>query len=371
MLNAGVMDSLSVLVVDDSALMRNLVGKMINATKGLRVAASASNGAEALEKLPLLDLDIIVLDIEMPVMNGIEFLRRRKTAGIKIPVVVLSSIAEKGAAVTIEALSLGASDFVQKPSGSESLNIASVKDQVVEKLFAYGNRYRKYFKKKPPVKLLADGTSASGGEEQRRLVTPVRRTGKIELICIGVSTGGPDALRVVFSSIDADLKVPMCVVQHMPQGFTKEFARSLDKICPLDVVEASDGDELVAGRILIARGASHLEVEKRDNGRAFARLSSSPPVCGHKPSADVLFGSAAVVFQNHVLGVIMTGMGKDGATQLGTIYREGGLTLGQDEATSIVYGMPRVAYELGYVMEQVPLERMGQRISEAAKRGRL
>ncbi|MDR2521601.1 MAG: chemotaxis-specific protein-glutamate methyltransferase CheB [Spirochaetaceae bacterium] len=364
------MDSLSVLVVDDSALMRNLVGKMINATKGLRVAGSAANGAEALEKLPLLDVDVIVLDIEMPVMNGIEFLRRRKAAGIKIPVVVLSSIAEKGAAVTIEALSLGASDFVQKPSGSESLNIASVKDQVVEKLFGYGNRFRKYFKKKPPVKLLADGKSAAGVAGERRLVTPVRRTGKIELICIGVSTGGPDALRVVFSTIDADLKVPVCVVQHMPEGFTKEFARSLDKICPLDVIEASDGVELSAGRIVIARGAAHLEVEKRD-GRAFARLSSAPPVCGHKPSADVLFASAAVVFQNHVLGVIMTGMGKDGSTQLGTIYREGGLTLGQDEATSVVYGMPRVAYELGYVMEQVPLERMGQRISEAAKRGRL
>ncbi|MDR2602893.1 MAG: chemotaxis response regulator protein-glutamate methylesterase [Spirochaetaceae bacterium] len=382
------LEDISVLVVDDSALMRNLVSKMINETAGLKTAGSAVNGQDALEKIPVLNPDVIVLDIEMPVMTGLEFLRERKVRGIKAPVVVLSSIAEKGAKVTMEALSLGASDFVQKPSGSISVDIATVKEQVTEKLIAYGNRYRRFYKKtegvKPVSQAAASGIKDSrglihsasdigklfGAKEPAKKITPVRKTGKIELVCIGVSTGGPDALKMVFSTIDGDLAVPICVVQHMPAGFTFEFARSLDKICPLDVKEAEDGDELLPGRILIARGARHLEVEK--NGfKGVARVTDSPPVSGHKPSADVLFASAACCYQNHVLGVIMTGMGSDGAMQLGVIYKEGGLTLGQDEHTAIVYGMPRVAYEMGHVMEQAPLEKIGQRISRIVKTGAL
>ena len=369
-------EDLLVLVVDDSALMRNLISKMIDGTNGLKVIGTAIHGKDALEKLAKLSPDIIVLDIEMPVMNGIEFLRERKALGIKIPVLILSSVAEKGASITMQALSLGASDFVQKPSGSVSSNIMSVKGQVTEKLIAYGTRYRKFFKKAESVKLKATVQAAVKKEEaapaetEAPVITPIRETGKIQLICIGVSTGGPEALRTVFSNIDGDLKVPVCVVQHMPAGFTLEFARSLDRICPLNVKEAEDGDELRPGRILIAQGSRHLEIEKLDD-RGVVHVTNQPPVCGHKPSVDVLFASAALSYQNHVLGVIMTGMGRDGAAQLGTIYREGGLTLGQDERTSIVYGMPRVAHELGHVMEQVPLEQLGKRISEAAKRSRL
>ena len=368
-------EDLLVLVVDDSALMRNLISKMIDGTNGLKVIGTAIHGKDALEKLPKLAPDIIVLDIEMPIMNGIEFLRERKALGIKIPVLILSSIAEKGASITMQALSLGASDFVQKPSGAVSSNIMSVKGQVTEKLIAYGTRYRKFFKKAESVKLKSVETAlkkeeAAITETGVPVITPIRETGKIQLICIGVSTGGPEALRVIFSNIDGDLKVPVCVVQHMPAGFTLEFSRSLDRICPLDVKEAEDGDELKPGRILIAQGSRHLEIEKLED-RGIVHVTNQPPVCGHKPSVDVLFASAALAYQNHVLGVIMTGMGRDGAAQLGTIYREGGLTLGQDERTSIVYGMPRVAYELGHVMEQVPLERLGKRISEAAKRSRL
>jgi two-component system chemotaxis response regulator CheB len=193
----------------------------------------------------------------------------------------------------------------------------------------------------------------------------LRSPGRIDVVALGISTGGPEALRVVFSHLDPGLKTPILVVQHMPPGFTNEFAKSLDKICPLDVKEADEGDAVQSGRILIAQGAKHLTVERKA-ASAVVHLTDDPPVSGHRPSADVLFASVAMAYQNHALGVIMTGMGRDGAAQLGTIYKEGGRTLGQDEATSIVYGMPRVAYEMGHVMEQVPLDKIGQRISQAA-----
>jgi two-component system chemotaxis response regulator CheB len=195
----------------------------------------------------------------------------------------------------------------------------------------------------------------------------LRPPANTEIVAIGISTGGPDALRTVFSRLDPDLNVPILVVQHMPPGFTAEFAKSLDRICPLEVKEAAEGDVLAPGQILIAQGAHHLEIEKKGIRDAVAHITDTPPVSGHRPSADVLFASVAMAYQNRALGVIMTGMGSDGAKQLGTIQREGGITIGQDEATAVVYGMPRVAYELGHVQEQVPLEKMGQRISQIVK----
>jgi two-component system chemotaxis response regulator CheB len=174
---------------------------------------------------------------------------------------------------------------------------------------------------------------------------------------------------VVFSKLDADLQTPIVVVQHMPAGFTNEFAKSLDRLCPLEVKEAEDGDLIRPGRILIAQGNKHLEVEKKSLS-AVARLSDAPQVSGHRPSADVLFASVAVAYTNHALGVIMTGMGRDGAQQLGNIYKEGGMTLGQDESSAVVYGMPRVAWELGHVQEQVSLNNMARRICDIAKTAR-
>ena len=374
-------DEIQVLVVDDSALMRNLIGHMVEDTPGLAVADKAMNGLFALHKIPRVNPDIIVLDLEMPEMNGIEFLKERKKQGITVPVVILSSIAAKGAQITMEALSLGASDFIQKPSGSISEDIHVVKDTLVGMLIGYGGAYRR----SQGRKLLAPSeyTPKVTTEKSSELVThlkltsapaaapnqppqQMRKPGKPEIIAIGISTGGPDALRIVFSKLDADLKVPILVVQHMPAGFTNEFAKSLDRICPLDVKEAEDGDAIQPGRILIAQGNKHLEIEKKGS-TAVARLSDAPQVSGHRPSADVLFASAAMGYQNNVLGVIMTGMGRDGAQQLGTIYKEGGMTLGQDEKSAVVYGMPRVAYEMGHVMEQVSLENMARRICEVAK----
>jgi len=377
-----VADEISVLIVDDSALMRNLIGHMVNDTPGLAVADKAMNGKFALDKIPRVNPDIIILDLEMPEMNGIEFLKERKKRGITIPVVILSSIARRGAEITMEALSLGASDFIQKPSGSVSEDIHLVKDTLVGMLFGYGGSYRKSqgrkvlapseYKDKPAKApsnpdLMVHFNLGPVITAPAKPPTPVRKPATTEIIAIGISTGGPDALRVVFSQLDADLKVPIVVVQHMPPGFTNEFARSLDRICPLDVKEAEDGDAILAGRILIAQGNKHLEVEKKGLHPAVARLSDTPLVSGHRPSADVLFASVAMSYQNHALGVIMTGMGRDGAQHLGTIYKEGGMTLGQDETSAVVYGMPRVAYELGHVMEQVSLQNMARRICDVAK----
>jgi two-component system chemotaxis response regulator CheB len=383
----SVADEIAVLIVDDSALMRNLIGKMVEATPGLVIADKALNGRFALDKIPRVNPDVIVLDLEMPEMNGIEFLKERKKQGIEIPVIILSSIAAKGAAITMEALSLGASDFIQKPSGSISEDIHTVKDHLVELLLSYGSQYRRTHGKKlvapeearavnPAAAATMNkgsvsissilGLNTSSSSEPAKPPTQLRRPARTEIIAIGISTGGPDALRVVFSKLDADLKVPIVVVQHMPAGFTNEFAKSLDRVCPLDVKEAEEGDAVQSGRVFIAPGNKHIEVEKRGSG-GIVHLSDSPPVSGHRPSADVLFASVALAYQNHALGVIMTGMGRDGAQQLGTIYKEGGITLGQDETSAVVYGMPRVAHELGHVMEQVSLEKMAERICAVAK----
>jgi two-component system chemotaxis response regulator CheB len=373
-----VADEISVLVVDDSALMRNLISKMVEATPGLVVAEKAMNGNFALQKIPRTNPDIIVLDLEMPEMNGIEFLKERKKRGIDIPVIILSSIASRGAEITMEALSLGASDFIQKPSGSVSEDIHTVQHNLTSMLLGYGGQYRRLkgkkvlpadYTRKPeevhsvetvPIKPVWTTT------EPAKPPPPLRKPGKTEIIAIGISTGGPDALRGVFAKLDADLTVPIVVVQHMPPGFTLEFAKSLDRICPLEVKEAEEGDLIRPGRVLIAQGNKHLEVERKSLA-AIAHLSDAPQVSGHRPSADVLFASVAKAYGNHALGVIMTGMGRDGAENLGHIYQEGGITIGQDEATAVVYGMPRVAWELGHVMEQVSLDKMASRICAIAK----
>ncbi|GHV38366.1 chemotaxis response regulator protein-glutamate methylesterase [Spirochaetia bacterium] len=379
-------DEVSVLIVDDSALMRNLIGRMVEATPGLAIAEKAMNGIFALQKIPRVNPDVIVLDLEMPEMNGIEFLKERKKQGIEIPVIILSSIARRGAEITMEALALGASDFIQKPSGSVSEDLHLVKDTLTGMLLGYGGQYRRTHGRKvlspaeaaarAGAKPVADslnktpsvssilGIPAAAGPAKPP--TQIRKPAKTEIIAIGISTGGPDALRVVFANLDADLRVPIVVVQHMPPGFTLEFARSLDRLCPLDVKEAEEGDAIIPGRILIAQGNKHLEVG-RQGGGIVAHLSDAPQVSGHRPSADVLFASVALAYTNHALGVIMTGMGRDGAAQLGTIYKEGGMTLGQDEASAVVYGMPRAAFELGHVQEQVSLEKMARRICDVAK----
>ncbi len=395
------MDDISVLVCDDSALMRNLIGRIVDETTGLKVCGKAENGQDLLDKIPQCNPDVILLDIEMPVMNGVEFLKKRKELKIKVPVIILSSVATEGAKVTIQCLELGASDFITKPGGSSvTLKIADVSSEIIEYIASYGGAYASahgkqipeadYFTQQVKLREAQRQVVLKKGEEAAKnftiqktdlpasalwskpkvkepvTVTPVRSGGKIELIAIGISTGGPNALRDVFKMIDPRLKQPVMVVQHMPAGFTKEFAASLNNICPLAVSEGVDGEKIEGGHVYIAPGGYHMFVEHRPDGN-YVKLSQDEQRNGHRPSADVLFESVAKIYQNNALGVIMTGMGRDGAAELAEMRKQGAWTLGQDQASSIVYGMPKVAFELGGVQKQVGLMQMADEISKLAR----
>lgn len=374
---------ISVLIVDDSAMMRNLIGRIVESHEELTVAGKAMNGMFALQKIPRLEPDVIVLDIEMPEMNGIEFLKEKNRLKIDIPVIVLSAIATKGAKVTMEALSYGASDFITKPSGTVSHDIQSVGTRLTELLLVFGKNYRKRTGPKkniesirkivpgpgtiPPVETIRKTeTIINIGTTHWEKISPKRETGKVQIMAIGISTGGPNALRKVFAKFDADLPIPVIVVQHMPAGFTEEFAKSLNRICPLEVKEAANGDILKPGRILIAPGDFHVEVKRKSLG-TIVNVISKDPVNGHRPSVDVLFESIAAEFGNESIAAIMTGMGRDGARQIGQIYGAGGITLAQDEDSSIVYGMPKVAIEHNYIKHIVPLDEMAEKLCHLAK----
>ncbi len=399
---------ISVLIVDDSAVMRNLIGKIVTGSEGLVVAGKALNGAFALQKMASLKPDVVVLDLEMPDMNGIDFLKERKRRGIEVPVVILSSRAERGAQITMEAIALGAADFIMKPTGTGSEEIYGIAENLAHLLRGYGRIYQESRaddagapgatrEGAPSVEEASNlsGSTPSGpmvevfeatlrrlqaeANRSRARTTPAtaadwgaefpypRRAerqgdGAVEIVAIGISTGGPNALREVLSRIDPQIGVPIVVVQHMPPGFTAEFARSLSKICPLEVKEAEEGDLLLPGRVLIAPGANHLRVERRRLA-AVASLGEEAPVNGHRPSVGVLFESVAKEFLSGSLAVIMTGMGRDGAREIGAVQRGGGLTIAQDEASCVVFGMPKVAIESGAIQYVVPLVDMAPAIN--------
>ncbi len=397
------MDDISVMICDDSALMRNLIGRIVDETTGLTVCGKAENGQDLLDKLKTAKPDVILLDIEMPVMTGLQFLRKRKELKIDVPVVILSSVATEGAAVTIECLELGASDFITKPGSSVTLKIGDVTNEIIEYVASYGGAYAMMHGKKIPdpefflhqikLKEAERFVIKKKGEETAKsvsitksdvvpstwfqpkvkepvVITPEREGGKIEIIAIGISTGGPNALRDVFREIDPNLKQPILVVQHMPAGFTLEFANSLNNICPLEVTEAKDGEPIIGGHVYIAPGSYHMFVEHRPLGN-FIKLSQDEPRNGHRPSCDVLFESVANIYKNHALGVIMTGMGRDGAAQITEMRKKGAWTLGQNKESSIVYGMPKVAFEMGGVQKQVALADMAGEINKLAKEHQL
>jgi len=395
------MDKISVLICDDSALMRNLIGRIIADYEGLEVVGKAENGKDLLEKIPLYKPDVILLDIEMPVMTGVQFLEKRRELKIDIPVIILSSIATEGASVTMRCLELGASDFITKPGGSSvTLKISDVSSDIIEYVSSYGGSYAALHGKRVPdpdffshqikLKAAAQFVAQKKGEDVARLaavtkaefpattswmaprnkepavIIPEREGGHIEIIAIGISTGGPNALRDVLPHISPDLRQPILIVQHMPAGFTAEFAESLDRICPLTVTEAKDGEPILSGHVYIAPGNYHMTVEKRSISAAI-RLNQNELRNGHRPSADELFESIARCYQNKALGVIMTGMGRDGAAQLTEMRKKGAWTLGQDAQSCIVYGMPKVAWEMGGVQKQVPLEKLADEINALAK----
>ena len=394
------MEDISVFICDDSALMRNLIGRIIDDTEGLKVVGRAENGQDLLEKLKTIKPDVILLDIEMPKMTGVEFLQKRKELKIDIPVIILSSIAVEGAAVTMKCLELGASDFITKPGGSSvSIHIADVSTEIVDYVSSYGGRYARLKGKEVPstdyfahqlklkdaarfvaqkkgaevtkveaaaVRTVSPVTYVAPKVKEPAVITPEREGGRIELIAIGISTGGPNALREMFRDLDPELKQPVLVVQHMPAGFTTEFAASLNNICPLTVTEAKDGEVIMNGHVYIAPGGYHMIVERHPLGNVI-RLNQEPLRNGHRPSCDMLFESVANIYQNRALGVIMTGMGRDGAAQITEMRKKGAWTLGQDQASSIVYGMPKVAWEMGGVQKQVALSNLAAEINSLAK----
>lgn len=373
------MNRISVLVVDDSALMRNLIRRMLESDSEINVAGTAMNGVFALRKVESLNPDVIVLDLQMPELDGIGFLEERQKRGWDIPVVILSAVAKKGAEITIQALSLGASDFITKPSGASQTENQEIAEQLVGMVKAFGAAYRRKTVRAPENAASDPEPTADHYHTPRSAPVPRRRVrtedwpmlnpkcgpAPPQIIAIGISTGGPNALRRIFSSLSPNLKVPIVVVQHMPAGFTFEFANSLNKVCPLDVKEAADGDLVKGGRILIAPGDRHVKLEKKPLA-AVVRVVEGEKVNGHMPSAGVLFDSVAEQYGNAALAVIMTGMGRDGAREIGRVYAEGGVTLAQDEESSVVFGMPRVAIEHDYITQVVALDEMAGAINELA-----
>lgn len=374
--------TLAVLIVDDSALVRNIVSKFFDDTPDIEVMDKAMDGVFAFKKIERRQPDVIVLDLEMPRMNGIEFLKERRKRGIDIPVVILSAIAKKGARITMQALELGAADFIFKPAGGTQ-DLRSTQSQLIEMVRAYGAKYRlkkgqilhptlEYFRTdtRAAIKKTIQSTEHPAPsrtpilevEEHYEKRTPKRKPGKIELIAIGISTGGPNALREVLPKLHPALAAPVVVVQHMPAGFTFEFAASLNTVSSLEVKEAEDGDVLKSGRVLVAPGDLHMSVSARALANT-VNVYQAPAVNGHRPSCDVLFKSVAEVYQNRCLAVIMTGMGKDGVMEIGRIYEYGGMTLAQDRDSCIVYGMPKAALDRGYIHRVVPLNDLADTIN--------
>ena len=339
-------ERIRVLVVDDSALMRKLIPAILERDPSIEVVGTAMDGAFALKKIDEIRPDVVTLDLEMPRMDGIETLRMimRRTP---MPVIVFSTHSKEGAYSTFKALALGAIDFVAKPKDAAAGHLDTIAVELVEKIKvakrAAGHQI--------PTKEISDAkpVEKKGG----RAVLPPNR-----IIAIGISTGGPNALQFSLSQIPGDFPASIVIVQHMPEGFTEMFAKRLDECCALDVHEAKSGDLLVAGRVLICPGNRHIMVRRMPRGD-IAVLSDGPPVNGHRPSADVLFHSVAQEFGLTAVGVLMTGMGEDGAEGLGAIKSAGGMTIAQSEETCVVSGMPRAAIVRGYAAKIVPLDNMG------------
>jgi two-component system chemotaxis response regulator CheB len=335
-----------VLVVDDSALMRKLIPAILARDTSIEVVGTAMDGAFALKKIEELRPDVVTLDLEMPRMDGMETLRLIMQRA-PLPVILFSTHSKEGAYSTLKALALGAVDFIAKPTDAAAGHLETIADSLIEKIKVAS---RAAGRKLPPATVAIDPPNLRKGSKST--LPPSR------IIAIGTSTGGPNALQFVLSQIPTDFQCAILVVQHMPEGFTEMFARRLDECGALDVSEAKSGDLLISGRVLICPGNRHMMVRRMPRGD-MAILSDGPPVNGHRPSVDVLFHSVAQEFGLTAVGVIMTGMGEDGAEGLGAIKAAGGMTIAQSEETCVVSGMPRAAILKGHANKIVPLEGIG------------
>ncbi|WP_069386607.1 protein-glutamate methylesterase/protein-glutamine glutaminase [Cellulosimicrobium cellulans] len=348
-----------VLVVDDSVVIRRLVSQTLERDPDITVVGTAADGRLALSKVEQLDPDVVTLDIEMPTMNGIETVRALRAAGRRMPVIMFSTLTERGAAATLDALTAGATDYVTKPSGAGSVQTAleRVGLELVPKIKALVPRG---VSRTPGAVAAAApaGTARPGARP-----APVR---PVRALVVGSSTGGPEALRHVLSGLRTPLPVPMLLVQHMPPVFTRQLAERLDREGPTTVVESAGGEVLQPGHAYLAPGGRHLEVV-REGASLVTRLTDGPPVNFTRPAVDVLFRSAVKVLGGDLLALVLTGMGSDGRDGAGEIARAGGHVVAQDERTSVVWGMPGAVTTAGHAHQVLPLDQVARAVVSATE----
>lgn len=342
-----------VLVVDDSAYVRKMITQMLSRSPFIEVVGTARDGREALALADETDPDVITCDLNMPEMDGVAFVRERMSRQ-PTPIVIIS-VASHSAERVLAALDAGAVDFVQKPTALASERLLEVGEELLEKVKAAALA--------PMRRVLAGGGGALQASPAVALPRYPRGVGRVDVVVIGISTGGPQALKVLMPSLPAEVPVPIAVVLHMPVGYTELYARKLDEVCNLAVKEAAEGDELAPGTVLLAPAGRHL-VFRRAGHRVVAHLDLRPLDTPHRPSVDVLFQSAAEIYGGRTLGVVMTGMGADGREGAAWIKAQGGCVLTESEESCVVYGMPRSVVEAGLSDHAVPLEQMAGAILE-------
>jgi len=336
---------IKILIVDDSALMRRMIIDILNTEPGINVVGIAINGKMALTQIEKLNPDVITLDVEMPFMNGLETLREIRR--IKpTPTIMLSSLTKAGAEVTLQALELGAVDFIQKPQ--TELEFQKIKTELISKIMAAAGA--KQLKTMPAQKMIHD-------------VVPIKasRNNRIKTVIIGSSTGGPQALKEVVPYLPADLHAQILLVQHMPPKFTDMLAQRLDKISQINVREAKEGDALERGLALMAPGNFHMTVDSNNR----IKLNQEPQVWGVRPSVDITLASAAKIYKNDLISVILTGMGHDGSKGTGVVRQFGGYSIAEDKSTCLIYGMPKSVIDAGNADEIVPLHKIANAIVNA------
>jgi two-component system chemotaxis response regulator CheB len=336
-----------VLVVDDSAYVRKVISQMLSRSPFLEVVGTARDGQEALERVVELRPDVVTCDLIMPNLDGVGFVHEQM-ARAPVPIVIVSVASESGELV-LSALDAGAVDFVQKPTALASDRLLEISDDLIAKVkAAAGARLRPLSAVPPPL----------------RPSSLLLRRGAIDIVVLGISTGGPQALRQMVPRLPAGLPVPLAIVLHMPVGYTELYARKLDEISSLNVVEAQDGIEVRSGSVLLAPAGRHLTLRRTIEGTVVTHLDVRPLDTPHRPSVDVLFQSAADVYAGRVLGIVMTGMGSDGREGAAWIKAKGGTILTEAEESCVVYGMPRSVVEAGLSDRSVGLDAMAEAILE-------
>jgi two-component system chemotaxis response regulator CheB len=349
---------IKVLVIDDSAVMRSFLGRVIAAQPDMELAGVVPDPLLAIDRVRRSAPDVITLDVEMPGMNGLDFLRNLMAVR-PLPVIMISSLTTQGADATLRALELGAVDFFPKPGSFEALDGLGI--DIAEKIRAASQA--RVMRRRPAAR---EGATAPAPLLPTRRAAPLQGAAQGTVIGIGASTGGVEALRMVLPDLPADMP-PILIAQHMLPGFTGTFARRLDAICHMTVKEADDGEEVRQGHVYVAPGGRHLELARRAQ-RYLLRLTDDPPVNRHRPSVETLFRSMTEAAGAQGIGVMLTGMGGDGAEAMLSLRRSGARTIAQDEATSVVFGMPRQAIAVGAACEVLALGDIGRRLQELASR---